>query len=55
MSTSLEAVAIREYEYTVRDWLAAKACGADLSAVDGLAWRRKRDWRDRHQCSAACD
>ena len=31
MSTSLEAVAIREYEYTVRDWLEAKACGADLS------------------------
>jgi anaerobic magnesium-protoporphyrin IX monomethyl ester cyclase len=40
MSTKLEAVAIREYEYTVRDWLAAKACGADLSTVDGLVWRR---------------
>ena len=40
MSTSLEAVAIREYEYTVRDWLEAKACGADLSTVDGLVWRR---------------
>src|ERR1700744_4759416 len=39
MSSSLQAVAIREYEYTVRDWLAAKACGADLSAVDGLVWR----------------
>jgi radical SAM superfamily enzyme YgiQ (UPF0313 family) len=39
MSPSLEAVAIREYEYTVRDWLAAKACGADLSTVDGLVWR----------------
>ena len=40
MSPSLEAVAIREYEYTVRDWLAAKSCGADLSQVDGLVWRR---------------
>jgi radical SAM superfamily enzyme YgiQ (UPF0313 family) len=40
MSSSLEAVALREYEYTVRDWLEAKACGADLSAVDGLVWRR---------------
>ena len=40
MSSSLEAVAIREYEYTVRDWLEAKACGADLSGVDGLVWRR---------------
>jgi anaerobic magnesium-protoporphyrin IX monomethyl ester cyclase len=39
MSSSLEAVAVREYEYTVRDWLEAKACGADLS-VDGLVWRR---------------
>lgn len=42
MSASLEAVAIREYEYTVRDWLAAKACGADLSAVDGLVWRNRK-------------
>jgi len=40
MSASLEAVALREYEYTVRDWLEAKACGADLSGVDGLVWRR---------------
>lgn len=39
MSSSLQAVAIREYEYTVRDWLAAKSCGADLSTVDGLVWR----------------
>jgi radical SAM superfamily enzyme YgiQ (UPF0313 family) len=40
LSPTLEAVAIREYEYTVRDWLEAKACGADLSAVDGLVWRK---------------
>jgi anaerobic magnesium-protoporphyrin IX monomethyl ester cyclase len=40
MSNSLQAVAIREYEYTVRDWIAAKASGADLSAVDGLVWRK---------------
>ena len=39
MSPKLEAVAMREYEYTVRDWLEAKACGADLSAVDGLVYR----------------
>jgi anaerobic magnesium-protoporphyrin IX monomethyl ester cyclase len=42
MSTALEAVAIREYEYTVRDWLAAKACGADLSTVEGLVWRNRK-------------
>jgi anaerobic magnesium-protoporphyrin IX monomethyl ester cyclase len=39
MSPALEAVAVREYEYTVRDWLAAKCCGADLAAVNGLVWR----------------
>jgi len=42
MSSSLEAVAVREYEYTVRDWLEAKACGSELSSVDGLAWRDRR-------------
>jgi anaerobic magnesium-protoporphyrin IX monomethyl ester cyclase len=41
LSAVLEAVAIREYEYTVRDWLEAKGCGADLSGVDGLVWRQK--------------
>ncbi len=40
LSDSLEAVAIREYEYTVRDWLEAVACGADFAAVDGLVWRK---------------
>jgi len=40
LSPTLEAVALREYEYTVRDWLEAKACGADLGSVDGLVWRQ---------------
>jgi len=40
LSPVLEAVAIKEYEYTVRDWLEAKSCGADLSSVDGLVWRK---------------
>lgn len=40
-SAALQAVAVREYEYTVRDWLAALDCGADFSGVDGLVWRRK--------------
>jgi anaerobic magnesium-protoporphyrin IX monomethyl ester cyclase len=39
MSEAIEAVAVREYEYTVRDWLAAKTCGADLSSIAGLVWR----------------
>lgn len=41
MSPALQAVAIREYEYTVRDWIAAKECGADLATVDGLVWRNE--------------
>jgi anaerobic magnesium-protoporphyrin IX monomethyl ester cyclase len=40
-SAALEAVAVREYEYTVRDWLEAKACGASLSEVKGLVWRNR--------------
>jgi len=41
MSAGLEAVAVREYEYTVRDWLEAKGCGADLSTVEGLMYRAR--------------
>lgn len=39
-SSALQAVAVREYEYTVRDWLAALDCGADFSSIDGIVWRR---------------
>ncbi len=39
LSPAIEAIAVREYEYTVRDWLAALGCGADMSSVDGLVWR----------------
>ncbi|MFZ4404578.1 MAG: B12-binding domain-containing radical SAM protein [Pseudobdellovibrionaceae bacterium] len=35
----LKSIAIKEYEYTVRDWLEAVSCGASLSTVDGLVWR----------------
>ena len=38
MSSAVQAIALREYEYTVRDWLAALDCGASLEAVDGLVW-----------------
>ena len=41
-SPVLEAIAVREYEYTVRDWLEALECGADLGAVDGLVWRQSQ-------------
>jgi radical SAM superfamily enzyme YgiQ (UPF0313 family) len=43
MSPALEALAIREYEYTVRDWLAAIECGASLDSVDGLVWRNTKN------------
>jgi anaerobic magnesium-protoporphyrin IX monomethyl ester cyclase len=39
LSSSIQALALREYEYTVRDWLAALDCGASLESVDGLVWR----------------
>lgn len=42
LSPSLEAIAVREYEYTVRDWLEALECGADLGSVDGLVWRHSQ-------------
>jgi radical SAM superfamily enzyme YgiQ (UPF0313 family) len=35
----VEAVALREYEFTALDWLNAVACGASLAGVQGLAWR----------------
>lgn len=38
-SSFLDYVAVREYEYTVRDWLAALSSGASMEAIDGLVWR----------------
>jgi len=43
MSPSVQATALREYEYTVRDWLAALDCGASLESVEGLVWRKSGD------------
>ena len=40
MSPSVQATALREYEYTTRDWLAALECGASLESVAGLVWRK---------------
>jgi radical SAM superfamily enzyme YgiQ (UPF0313 family) len=42
LSPSLQAIAVREYEYTVRDWLEALECGSDLGSVNGLVWRRSQ-------------
>jgi len=39
LSDNIDAIAIREYEYTVRDWLQAIECGASLESVDGLIWK----------------
>lgn len=36
----LKAVAVREYEYTVRDWLEAVGSGANLETVDGLVLKK---------------
>jgi len=37
----VEAVALREYEFTALDWLNAVACGASLDGIQGLGWRDK--------------
>lgn len=35
----LDYVAVKEYEYTIRDWLSALQCGAGMDSVAGLVWR----------------
>ncbi len=35
----ISGVAIKEYEYTVRDWLKAVESGASLATVDGMVWK----------------
>ncbi len=42
LSDSIDAVAVREYEYTVRDWLAAVDSGASMADVEGLVWRDEK-------------
>ena len=41
-SNNIDAIALREYEYTVRDWLAAINSGASLEGVDGLVWKNTK-------------
>jgi len=35
----ISGIAIKEYEYTVRDWLKAVESGASLATVDGIVWK----------------
>ncbi|UCC40953.1 MAG: radical SAM protein [Candidatus Aminicenantes bacterium] len=42
MSQSFDFIAIREYEYTVRDWLAALKSGASMASVEGLVWKNAK-------------
>lgn len=35
----VSGIAIKEYEYTVRDWLKAVESGASLATVEGIAWK----------------
>jgi len=48
-STKIDALAIREYEYTVRDWLAALDSGAQLDSVAGMMWRSRTGEVRRNQ------
>jgi anaerobic magnesium-protoporphyrin IX monomethyl ester cyclase len=36
----IDCIAVREYEYTVKEWLEALKCNAGLENVNGLVWRR---------------
>jgi radical SAM superfamily enzyme YgiQ (UPF0313 family) len=38
-SAAVDGIAVREYEYTVRDWLLAIAAGGGYEDVLGLVWR----------------
>jgi radical SAM superfamily enzyme YgiQ (UPF0313 family) len=39
-SRNITAIALREYELTVRDWLSAVGCGASLETVEGIVWKK---------------
>lgn len=41
MSSSLKFLAVREYEYIVRDWLYAIKNQTDFSSVKGLVWKNQ--------------
>lgn len=43
IADAVDAIAVREYEYSIRDWLAAIDSGASWDDVDGLVWRRNGD------------
>jgi radical SAM superfamily enzyme YgiQ (UPF0313 family) len=51
----LDCLAVREYEYTVRDWLAALDAGASYEAVDGLVWRNAKGEVVRNKDRAAIE
>ena len=39
LSPGADCIALREYEYTVRDWLVALSCGASFESIDGIVYR----------------
>ena len=41
-SAAVDAIAVREYEYTVRDWLLALGAGGGYDDVLGLVWRNSQ-------------
>lgn len=40
IAAAADCIALKEYEYTVRDWLEALSSGSSMEHVDGIVWRR---------------
>ncbi len=48
-SRHLKYVALKEYDYIVRDWLEALSSGASMSTVKGLVWKNASGEIERNQ------
>ena len=51
----LDFIAVREYEYTIRDWITALESGAAMDNVDGLVWRKQNGEIIRNKPRAAIE
>lgn len=41
--TGADCIALREYEYTVRDWLEVIKCGESLESLDGIIFKKNNE------------
>jgi anaerobic magnesium-protoporphyrin IX monomethyl ester cyclase len=43
LASGADCIALREYEYTVRDWLEVINCGESLESLDGIAFKKNNE------------